>query len=77
MGIPQVQFSHTIPIPAETTPLAGTGTYRPVIFTVCYKTHGIPFTRGYLYSNISDMYIINSNSQKYIDIYVYTHETEP
>ena len=76
-GIPWVRFSHTIPVPAETAPVAGTGTSRPVISTVCYETRGIPFTRGYLYSNNSDMYIINSNIQKYIDIYVYTHETEP
>ena len=27
MGIPWVQFSHTVPIPAEAIPMAGTGTY--------------------------------------------------
>jgi hypothetical protein len=69
-GIARVRFSHTVPVPAETAPVAGTGTYRPVISTVCYETRGIPFTHGYLYSNISDMYIINSNSLKYMYIHM-------
>ena len=47
-GILRVQFSHTRLVPAETVPVVGTGTYRPVISTVCHETRGVPFTRGYL-----------------------------
>jgi hypothetical protein len=47
-GIPQVGISHTVPVPTETVPIAGTGTYLPVISAVCHETRGIPFTRGYL-----------------------------
>ena len=46
-GIPRVRFSHTVPTPAETVPMAGVGTYRPVKITVCHKTRGISLTRGY------------------------------
>ena len=47
-GIPQVQLLHTVPVPAETVAVAGTGTHQPVIFAVCHKTCSIPFTRGYV-----------------------------
>jgi len=39
-------ISHTIPIPAETVPVTSTGAYRPVIFVVCHKTHGIHCTHS-------------------------------
>ena len=43
-GIPRVQFSHTVPTPAETVPVPGAGTYRTVFCAVLYETRGIPLT---------------------------------
>ena len=47
MGNPQVGFSHTVPIPANTLPVAGTTLTRPIIFAVSDEPHGIHDTRGY------------------------------
>jgi hypothetical protein len=44
-GILRVHFSHTVPVPAETVPMAGAGTYRPVKITVCSKTLCIFYPR--------------------------------
>ena len=48
MGILQVQFSHTLPISANTLPVHGVYRYRPVNIMVSYKTHGINVTHGIL-----------------------------
>ena len=66
-GIPRVQFSHTVPVPAKTVPMAGTGTHQPVVFAVCYETRGIPFTHGYL-----QLFLF-----KYTYLNKYMDETEP
>ena len=47
-GIPRVGFSHTVPEPAHTIPVPGTGTYRTVNLTVSYGTRGTIGTRGFL-----------------------------
>jgi hypothetical protein len=47
-GIPRVGFSHTVPEPVNTVPVAGTGTYPTVKFTVSYGTRGTIGTRGFL-----------------------------
>ena len=39
-GIPRVGFSHTVPKPVNTVPVAGTGTYPTVKFAVSYGTRG-------------------------------------
>jgi len=41
MGIPQVGFSHTIPIPLNTITTTGMGTNQTVNHTVLYETCGI------------------------------------
>ena len=41
MGIPWVGISQTVPIPANTIPIMGMGTYYTVIHTVSDETHGI------------------------------------
>ena len=46
IGIPQVGISHTIPVPANTIPIMGMGTYCTIIRTVSDKTHSIPLTHG-------------------------------
>jgi hypothetical protein len=45
-GIPRVGFSRTVPVPADTVPVAGTGTHRTAIDAVSYETHGYQCTRG-------------------------------
>jgi hypothetical protein len=45
-GIPRVGFSRTVPEPADTVPVAGTGTHRTVIDAVSYETRGTIGTRG-------------------------------
>jgi hypothetical protein len=59
-GIPWVQFLHTVPVPMV-------GTHQPAVFAVCHKTHGIPFTCGYL-----QLFLF-----KYTYLYKYMDETEP
>ena len=41
MGILQVRISHTVPIPANTIPITGMGTYHTVIHVVSDETCGI------------------------------------
>jgi hypothetical protein len=45
-GNPQVGISHTAPVPLNTVTVAGTGTYRTVIYAVSYETRGVLFTHG-------------------------------
>jgi hypothetical protein len=52
-GIPQVRISQTVPVPANTIPVAGAGTYRPVNWAVCDETRGVTHTR----SNFMSYYI--------------------
>ena len=47
-GIPRVGMSHTVPVPANTVPVMGTGTYRTVICMVSDETRGITLTHGIL-----------------------------
>jgi hypothetical protein len=47
-GIPQVSKSEPIPVPANTIPVTGTGTYRTVICAVSHETRGITSTHFYL-----------------------------
>jgi hypothetical protein len=47
MGNPRVGFSHTVPVPANTVPVAGTTRTRPVNHAVSDETRGIHDTRGY------------------------------
>ena len=46
-GNPRVGFSHTVPIPANTLPMAGTTLTQPVNCVVSDETCGIHDTRGY------------------------------
>ena len=46
-GNPRVGFSHTVPIPANTLPVAGTTLTQPVNCAVSDETRGIHDTRGY------------------------------
>ena len=57
-GIPRVGFSHTAPVPAKTVPMAGTGTHRPVVFTVSNETRGTFGTRGFFAVKYLKYYII-------------------
>jgi hypothetical protein len=45
-GIPRVGIFHTVPVPANTVPVTGTGTYRTRICAVSHETRGITHTRG-------------------------------
>jgi hypothetical protein len=47
-GIPRVGISHTVPVPANTVPVTGTGTYHTVICTVSDETRGITLTHSIL-----------------------------
>ena len=40
MGIPWVGNLDTIPVPVDTIPVMGTGTYHTIYAVVLYKTHG-------------------------------------
>jgi hypothetical protein len=40
-GIPRVRISHTVPVPANTVPVTGMGTYHTIICAVSDETHGI------------------------------------
>jgi len=51
-GIPRVGIFHTVPIPANTIPIMGTGTYRTRIGAVFHETHGITYTHGISIINI-------------------------
>jgi hypothetical protein len=48
-GIPRVGKSEPVPVPANTVPVTGTGTYRTVICAVSYETPGITSTRGFYF----------------------------
>ena len=43
-GIPRVQIWYTVPVPADTVPFAGKGTYLTVNDRGVYKHRGIPYT---------------------------------
>jgi hypothetical protein len=47
-GNPRVGFYHTVPEPAYTVPVAGTGTHCTVNRAVSYETRGTTGTRGFL-----------------------------
>ena len=40
-------FSETVPVPAYTAPMAGTGTYRPIFGVVLDETHSTFGTHGF------------------------------
>jgi hypothetical protein len=42
-GIPRVGIFHTVPVPANTVPITGTGTYRTVICAVSHGYHANPW----------------------------------
>ena len=52
-GILWVRISHTIPVPANTVPITGMGTYHTVIHAVSDETHGIPLTCSILIIKIT------------------------
>jgi hypothetical protein len=46
MGIPRVGNFDTVPVPADTIPVSGMGTYCTISAAVSYETHGIFSTCG-------------------------------
>jgi hypothetical protein len=57
-GILWVRIFHTVPVPANTIPVTGTGTYHTCICTVSHETCGITHTHGILIIKIIITYYI-------------------